>query len=154
LDNDSTEAVRLIAKLLEQRDHWIRLLREDPSQPRMEAALASARLAVVARARALWPGTIPAPGSGEGDSWRAHADQWLTTGGKWRSNTPEGLREDERLRAALRDVQKLPPAHYTPSQWSALEAILNLLPRALAQLQLVFGMHGQADFAEIAQGAS
>ena len=58
------------------------------------------------------------------------------------------------MRAALRDVQRLPPAHYTPTQWGALEAILKLLPRALGELQLVFAVHGQADFAEIAQGAS
>ena len=154
LDNDASEAERLIAALLAQRDHWIRALAEDHSQPRMEAALASERRAVVARARALWPAAMPAPDAGQVDGWIAHAGQWLTKDGKWRSGTPKALAEDALLRAALRDVQRLPPAHYTATQWAALAAILKLLPRALAQLQLVFAAHGQADFAEIAQGAS
>jgi ATP-dependent exoDNAse (exonuclease V) beta subunit len=154
LDNDSTEAVRLVAALLAQRDHWIRALADDHSQPRMEAALASARLAVVERASAQWPAALPAPRARDVDAWTVHADQWLTTAGRWRSGTPGMLADDERLRTALRELQRLPPAQYTPAQWEALKAILKLLPRALAQLQLVFAMHGQADFAEIAQGAS
>jgi ATP-dependent exoDNAse (exonuclease V) beta subunit len=154
LDNDSAEAVRLLAALLGQRDHWIRALAEDHTQPGMEAALASARLAVVARARTRWPAALPAPQAADVDGWIAQADQWLTTAGKWRAGTPRLLTDDDRLRSALRDLQRLPPARYTPAQWSALEAILKLLPRALLQLQVVFASHGQADFAEIAQGAS
>src|SRR5258706_2700153 len=155
LDNDSTVATRLIAALLAQRDHWIPALKEGGSRPRMEAALAAARLAVVARACALWPATFAAPTPNGTDAWIVHAGQWLTKDGKkWRAGTPRVLADDDRLREALRDVLRLPPGRYTDAEWIALGAILKLLPRALAQLRVVFAMHGQTDFAEIAHGAS
>ena len=42
---------------------------------------------------------------------------------------------------------------YTDAQWEALSAMLELLPRAAAELMVVFAERGQADFTEIAQGA-
>ena len=55
--------------------------------------------------------------------------------------------------AALHELRFLPPARYSEDQWEVLGAILRLLPRAVAQLNLVFGSRGQVDFTEVAQAA-
>ena len=47
----------------------------------------------------------------------------------------------------------MPEERYTDDQWEVLGAILELLPRAAAQLKLVFAERGETDFTEIAQGA-
>src|SRR5436309_2242897 len=47
----------------------------------------------------------------------------------------------------------MPPAQYDDRQWEALEAILALLKPAVAQLKVLFGERGQADFTEFAHGA-
>jgi ATP-dependent exoDNAse (exonuclease V) beta subunit len=57
------------------------------------------------------------------------------------------------LRHALRDVRLLPSASYSENQWEVLGAITRLLPRAVAQLRLVFQSRNKVDFSEIAQGA-
>jgi hypothetical protein len=46
-----------------------------------------------------------------------------------------------------------PPPCYTDEQWAALEAITRILPRAVAELRLVFAARNQCDFVEVAQGA-
>jgi ATP-dependent exoDNAse (exonuclease V) beta subunit len=56
-------------------------------------------------------------------------------------------------RHLLDAMRKLPPPGYGDSQWQVLEAILRLLPLAVAQLKLVFQSHRQVDFTEVAQGA-
>ncbi len=55
---------------------------------------------------------------------------------------------------ALAAMRRLPPPHYSDSQWQVLGAILRLLPQAVAQLKLVFQARRQVDFTEVAQGAS
>lgn len=50
----------------------------------------------------------------------------------------------------LLELRTLPDAVYTQSQWAMLEALLNLLPQAVAELQLVFQSQGQADYVEVA----
>src|SRR3954451_7434222 len=57
------------------------------------------------------------------------------------------------LRRALHDVRQLPPVSYSENQWEVLGAITRLLPRAVAQLRLVFQSHNKVDFSEMAQGA-
>jgi ATP-dependent helicase/nuclease subunit A len=54
---------------------------------------------------------------------------------------------------ALHDVLHLPPPTYMDAQWEVLGSITRLLPRAVAQLKLVFQSHNQVDFTEVAQGA-
>ena len=55
--------------------------------------------------------------------------------------------------AALQGVEKLPEPAYTAAQWRILDALLTLLPMAVAQLLVLFGDQGVADFAEMAQAA-
>jgi ATP-dependent helicase/nuclease subunit A len=54
---------------------------------------------------------------------------------------------------ALAAMRRLPPPHYSDSQWQVLGAILRLLPLAVGQLKLVFQACRQVDFTEVAQGA-
>jgi len=62
-----------------------------------------------------------------------------------------GMHED--LCASLAELRRLPPRAYLESQWRALQAFTRLLPRAVAELKLVFAGRGVADFAELAQAA-
>src|SRR5690606_35672405 len=57
------------------------------------------------------------------------------------------------VRPALAAMRRLPPPHYSDSQWQVLGAILRLLPLAVGQLKLVFQARRQVDFTEVAQGA-
>ena len=59
----------------------------------------------------------------------------------------------ETLRNALHDIRLLPPPAYTEKQWEVLGSIMQLLPRAVGQLKLVFQAHKKVDFTEVAQGA-
>ncbi|MEO5363199.1 MAG: UvrD-helicase domain-containing protein [Magnetococcus sp. DMHC-8] len=54
------------------------------------------------------------------------------------------------LREAMHGIRLLPPPRYTEAQWAILQALLQLLPMAVAQLRLRFQALGQVDFAEIA----
>ena len=54
---------------------------------------------------------------------------------------------------ALHFTRALPPATYTESQWRVVEALATLLPLAAANLELIFGEHGQADFTAVSQAA-
>src|SRR5919106_5871819 len=47
----------------------------------------------------------------------------------------------------------MPEERYTDDQWQVLGAILELLPRAAAQLKVVFAERGETDFTEVAQAA-
>ncbi|ODT79374.1 MAG: DNA helicase UvrD [Nitrosomonadales bacterium SCN 54-20] len=61
--------------------------------------------------------------------------------------------DDGSLRQSLRDIRLLPPPAYTEGQWKILGSITRLLPYAVAQLKLVFQLHDQVDFTEVAQAA-
>jgi len=114
------------------------------------------------------------PGGDDVQGWAALADVLLTSNGTWRARVdkrhgfPAGdagktwkdrlaafiaALAGERLRTALADTRRLPPAAYTDAQWQLLEAITGLLKRAVAQLKLVFQSRGQVDFTEVSQRA-
>jgi len=99
------------------------------------------------------------------------AELFLTKQGTWRKqvNARQGFPPDsgddktrvqellrrfsaaDKLRAPLARVRELPlQPRYPDAQWRVLEALLNLLPQAAAQLQLVFMEHGEVDYAEVA----
>lgn len=65
----------------------------------------------------------------------------------------ENAAEDGALAKKLHAARELPDHGYSESQWQVLNALLELLPQAVATLRLVFAETGQCDFAEIAQGA-
>jgi ATP-dependent helicase/nuclease subunit A len=59
----------------------------------------------------------------------------------------------EAFRLAMADLRWLPAPHFSEEQWSAMRALLDLLPLAVAQLQVRFREAGQADFVEIGLAA-
>ncbi len=109
------------------------------------------------------------------DGWAALAGAFLTGEETWRKRLtknegfPAGaaaqpwktralelfaaLETHADARIALADMRRIPPAHYSDSQWQVLGAILRLLPHAVAQLKLVFQARRQVDFTEVAQSA-
>ncbi len=57
------------------------------------------------------------------------------------------------LDQALHSLRGMPPDAFTDAQWETLEAMVRILPRAAAQLQLVFAERGEIDFPGLAQAA-
>ena len=151
LDNNASRVEELLADMLARRDHWIRHLK-DMDRAALEAALASERDRLAARAKVLYPGDAPA----DVESWQALAAALLTKadrGWRKRSNEAQALSENEPLREALAGLLDAPPAHYADAQWEVLTALEPLLKLALAQLELVFQSRGEVDFTEVSRRA-
>ncbi|MGQ0653786.1 MAG: UvrD-helicase domain-containing protein [Betaproteobacteria bacterium] len=144
LDNNVPLATALLSSMLRSRDRWLRRTGVVPTRHELEAALASERQRLLAGAKKLY-----APAT------EALARQLLTREGTWRKRDAlaQSLSQDEALRKALFALCGMPPATYEPAQWAALEAILALLMPAVAQLEVLFGERGQADFTAFAHGA-
>jgi ATP-dependent helicase/nuclease subunit A len=144
LDNNMDAAADLIASMLARRDQWLRKTGSAPSRNDLEAALRRERNRLLAHARSLHPKASP-----------EFAEAMLTKEGTWRKKDTEAqsLSDNEPLRLALINLKKLPPERYSDEQWQVLGAMLELLPRAAAQLKVVLASRGETDFTEIAQGA-
>ncbi|HMH19882.1 MAG TPA: UvrD-helicase domain-containing protein, partial [Burkholderiales bacterium] len=144
LDNNIPLATDQLAKMLESRDRWLRKTGAVPTRAELEATLAAERERLLRKAKALFPGASEALARGV-----------LRKDGQWlqRPPAPEHLKKIPGMREALRALYNMPPAQYDDRQWEALEAILALLKPAVAQLKVLFGERGQADFTEFAHGA-
>ena len=151
LDNNVGTATWLLASMLAKRDQWLRTVGAAlgtagaaHSRERLEAGFAFERARILAAARELHP-----------DASVDMAEECLTKEGSWRKKpaAPPALVATAGLREALIALREMPPERYTDYQWEVLEAILKLLPYAAAQLKVVFGERGEADFTEVAQGA-
>ena len=64
------------------------------------------------------------------------------------------LRGHEAFETALAELLVLPPPTYDEASWEVVEALCEVLMLAVAELKLEFTRRGEADFTEIAQGAS
>ena len=147
LDNDVATAIELLAGMLGRRDQWLRKTGQAPARVELEAAFAAERERLTAQAREILP-----------DASAELAEELLTKTFTWRKRNKraqalEAEDCDGRILQALASLTRLPPAQYADAQWTVLSAMLALLPRAVAELKLVFAERGQADFTEIAQGA-
>jgi ATP-dependent helicase/nuclease subunit A len=152
LDGNAGAVGELIACMLARRDQWLRKTGAARSRGELEAALVAERARLMEEARALYPAEPPA----DADAWRELAQSLLTRADRaWRKRppVPPQLAGNEPLREALCSLLDMPPARYSEAQWETLGAIVALLPRAAAELKLVFGEHGEVDFTEVAQGA-
>ncbi len=65
----------------------------------------------------------------------------------------EELGHNDAIAELFAEVRTLPPVVYEPEQWQVLQALMTLLPRAVAELWLVFKEGGQSDFVEVALAA-
>ncbi len=63
------------------------------------------------------------------------------------------LNEQEELRQALSELSYLPKHYYEDQQWKILQALLQVLKVAAAQLRLSFQQHGCIDYIENTQAA-
>jgi ATP-dependent exoDNAse (exonuclease V) beta subunit len=144
LDNNAARAAELLASMLARRDQWLRATGNPPSRAEIEQALARERARLLANAQALLPDASP-----------ELAAELLTKKFEWRKKNARAqqLADNEPLRLALAALLEMPPASYSEAQWGTLDAILQLLPLAAAQLKVVFAGRGECDFTEIAQGA-
>ena len=156
LDNNAETAEALLADMLERRDHWLRKTSDAQDRSALEDSIAAECRAQIAKARALFPAKTPVrlPAADDFERWKQLAAELITQKGTWSKRNAGALSENEPLREALAVVKRLPDRRYSDEQWEALEAIVQVLPLAVAELKLVFAAHGQADFVEIAQGAS
>ncbi len=156
LDNNVPMAEGLIASLLASRDHWLHAVGAAPDRAALEGTLLRVCAASLRQVGALMPPGFALPPDDDVAAWKALADGWLTKDGKWRKKpapAPAALQAVTGLDEALHAVRELPDTCYTELQWEALNAITRLMPRATAELKLVFERRGQADFVEISQAA-
>ena len=65
----------------------------------------------------------------------------------------EELQQRPNVHACLRELRQLPAANYTNGQWVVLDALIELLPLAVVELNSVFRAQGAVDFIEIAGAA-
>lgn len=65
----------------------------------------------------------------------------------------DGLSPREEFRESLHALRNLPSASYSDEQWQVLQALLEVLKLASAELSLVFTKRGQIDFIGIAHAA-
>jgi len=63
------------------------------------------------------------------------------------------LSSDGELREALAEVGKLPDPRFAGDQWEILEALIDLLPLAAAELKVTFRERGLMDFVELGETA-
>ncbi len=156
LDNNAETAEALLADMLARRDHWLRRTSDAQDRKALEAALAAECRVQIERARSLFPPKPPIrlPVAENVAGWKHFASDLVTQKGGWNKKSVAALWENEPLREALAVVKRLPDLRYSDEQWEALEAIVGLLPLAVAELKLVFAAHGRTDFVEIAHGAS
>jgi ATP-dependent helicase/nuclease subunit A len=66
----------------------------------------------------------------------------------------DSLRGHAAFEAALAELPLLPPPNYDEASWEVVESLSEVLMLAVAELKLEFTRRGEADFTEIAQGAS
>jgi ATP-dependent exoDNAse (exonuclease V) beta subunit len=96
--------------------------------------------------------------------WQALADLLLTGDGEWLKRFSGGIQRaatqlvreldlEPGLRERLHAVRNLPPERYSDEQWRVLAAIIELLPLAAAELQVVYAETGRADYASFAAAA-
>ena len=65
----------------------------------------------------------------------------------------QSLEQNRPLLEALAEVRRLPEPRYSDEQWRILDALLDLLPVATAELAAVFQRSGRMDFIEISMRA-
>lgn len=171
LDNHYQRAETLIADQLEKRDQWLRMIgRTDTadfpeirrlSEQRLER-LIDAHLREIhahfdadfAASVAKWINetSFPKPHWQELERWRKLRGSLLTDAGIFRKPARDrfsGIEQRDDLRQALHVIAKVPDPVYTDAQWQMTEAVLEVLPVAVGELQMVFRERGMVDFTEL-----
>ncbi len=119
------------------------------------------------------PASWPEAAAEQTGAWQALCNLVLTIGNDWRKQLNrncgfptdypvekaaglaliEQLRQHRGLLEELKAIRKLPPAHFTDSQWEALRAVLQCLRLAVGQLRVLFREQRTIDFIELGAAA-
>ncbi|MBI3372302.1 MAG: UvrD-helicase domain-containing protein [Betaproteobacteria bacterium] len=145
LDNDVGVASGLLATMLKRRDQWRRKSGAAPTRAELDAALASERNRLLARARSLLSDASPELAA---ELLTKYDRAW-----RKRNKRAQELAGNEPLREALSALLDMPPEKFSDPQWETLDAILGLVAPALVKLFEVFRERAQVDFTGIAHGA-
>ncbi|MBY6204189.1 UvrD-helicase domain-containing protein [Halomonas denitrificans] len=120
-----------------------------------------------------WPGGgLPDPEPEALAGWRALGDALLTQAGSWRKSVdkragfPPKTEEKDRMTALLEDLREfdavaerldaartLPHPRYDDREWAVLEALIQVLRQAAAELAVVFAERAQTDFTGLSGAA-
>ncbi len=150
LDNNFSRAQNLLAQMLEKRDQWLRHVTQQGVRSSIESCLQDIIASVLKELRdaAIEAGLTPAPDLA---GWLQLAEDLLTTKDEWRkkSRLAQSLCGNSRLLDCFKQLRRLPPPRFTDTQWQAMEAIVQLLPIAAANLNIVFREHATVDFIEL-----
>ena len=178
LDNNFGQAARLLAGMLEKRDQWLRHTGVEPDLQRVRAELEQTLRDRVQRELAELRNSIPAEAVRDiillleldelPQASEEHLPDWLRLGelvltqkGDLRKKAPTDFPKERCMRliqllsvndalvARLADMRRLPQSRFTDKQWETMEALVDVLPKAVAHLQLVFRERGRVDFAEL-----
>jgi ATP-dependent exoDNAse (exonuclease V) beta subunit len=153
LDNNFGRAQSLIAQMLDKRDQWLRHVMEHTDvREQVESCLQSIiqdtldELRQAARDAALDP-----PPDDALEGWMQLAEDLLTKSCGWRKKSPVAQRHasNDLLLECFKRLRKLPPPHFTDTQWRAMESIVELLPIAVGNLGIVFRERATVDFIEL-----
>jgi ATP-dependent helicase/nuclease subunit A len=151
LDNNFSRVQDLIAQMLERRDQWLRHLHL-PAGIRDQVELCLAEL-IQDVVRELRDAAIDAglPDAAGLPAWKGLADDLLTQKDEWRKRhtVAQRLAGNDLLLECFRRLRNLPPPEFTETQWDAIEAIVAILPIAVANLTAVFREHATVDFIEL-----
>ena len=122
-----------------------------------------------------WAGLRELPGADPDalGAWLGLAELLLTKGGRWRRNAtgdigfPSGTRNEKTLlksitgalehyqefQRSLLELRSVPPTGFDNAQWEVVDALLTVLPVAVAQLHMAFRERRAVDYSEITQAA-
>lgn len=117
-------------------------------------------------------GGLPAPDPDALPAWKALSDALLTQAGTWRKSVDKraGFQpktaEKDRMAALLEDLREfdavaerldaartLPAPRYDDREWAVLEALIQVLRQAAAELAVVFAERAQTDFTGLSGAA-
>lgn len=152
LDNDSLRVKDLLTEILKNRDQWLPYIFKLDTISHLEKGLEN----IITEFNHKSLNFISPKDFAELQAQNENiADLFLTQKGELRKKLPIGFKEiSQDFLNHLKDMQYIPPKHYSSSQKKFIFALSKILPMLIAELQLVFKESSQYDFIEISLKAS
>ncbi len=138
VDNDVVKLTDLCVDMLSHRDQWLPYLFGLEAISELENTLKQSREYLFEKCKRLLPAEYHVENV---------AEIFLTKKGEWRKKAP--LSETPELFEVLTDFLHAPDENYSTAQKELIQALAELLPILVAELQLVFREVNQLDFIEV-----